>query len=634
MPPTEAQGKQVELVDSSNQPLDLESYLTSRKRAALQGQVYNPELGFALVGNTGAGLKYPYDPYYGEFSPRVAVAWNPHFGGDSFVSKVFGNDNSVLRGGYGRVYGRLNGVDLVLVPLLGTGLIQAVQNGVTPVSSGVACAAGVATCVGNAFRIGVDSFSASLGPAPSATLPQPDFPGFNAIAAGAGESLDPHFRPTAVDSFDLSFQRQISRRLTLELGYIGRRITHEYQPININSAPYMMTLGGQTFANAYANVVLQYCGGIAGLAGGKCGGSNGPKAAAVTPQPFFEAAMNPAFCSGFSSCTAAVVAGQGANIAANQVTSLWSALDNGGFNFPRSMMNTPVQNAPCPGSPANSGPCGANGQFSSGVAVNASVGHGNYNAGFASLKMADWKGLSMQSNFTWSKALGTGALVQATSGYTADDPYNLNEMYGPQFYNRKFVYNTFFVYSPPVYKGQAGLKGRLLGGWTFSPIFTAGSGQPLQVWPGPNFTTQAFGEGDANDNFLSLESAVPIGPLPAHGHAYYNNPGGFPNIFQNGPNAASSYRDPILGLDSRDTSYLVGLPYWNLDFSIRKSIKVRESVSMELQSVFVNVLNHNQWLDPGQPWGLAFSGFGNLLGSAQENLGGNRAIQLAARVRF
>ena len=33
----------------------------------------------------------------------------------------------MIRGGYGRTYGRLNGVDLVLVPLLGTGLIQPVQ---------------------------------------------------------------------------------------------------------------------------------------------------------------------------------------------------------------------------------------------------------------------------------------------------------------------------------------------------------------------------------------------------------------------------------------------------------------------------------------------------------------------------
>jgi len=62
--------------------------------------------------------------------------------------------------------------------------------------------------------------------------------------------------------------------------------------------------------------------------------------------------------------------------------------------------------------------------MTSGVAVNASTGFGNYNGGFASLKMADWRGLTMQSNFTWSKALGTAAVVQASSEFTPDDPFN------------------------------------------------------------------------------------------------------------------------------------------------------------------------------------------------------------------
>ena len=79
--------------------------------------------------------------------------------------------------------------------------------------------------------------------------------------------MDPNFRPNVVDSFDFTIQRQLSNKITLEVGYIGRRITHEYQPINVNSVPYMMTMGGQTFAKAYANTMLQYCGGIAGLAG-------------------------------------------------------------------------------------------------------------------------------------------------------------------------------------------------------------------------------------------------------------------------------------------------------------------------------------------------------------------------------
>lgn len=646
MPPVEKNGKQVELVDQNDQPVSAPDYLAARKRAALLGQVFNPEVGFALVGNTGSGLKYPYNPFYGEFSPRVAVAWNPHFDADTTMGKIFGHEDSVIRGGYGRVYGRLNGVDLVLVPLLGTGLIQPVQD-FAPVTNASKCFNNqnqpVSTCAANVFRVGIDSapgpgtYNAPL-PTPSQTLPQPDYPGFNAIAAGAGESLDPNFRPNVVDSFNFTVQRQLSRKFTLELGYIGRRITHEYQPININAVPYMMTKGGQQFAQAYANVVLQYCGGAAGMAGGACTANAG----AVTPQPFFEAAMNTtnyggvagkSYCAGYTSCTAAVVANEGKNFAGQQVWTLWSDLDNGGFNFPRSMMNTPISALLSP-------TYGGQGQLSSGVAVNASVGHGNYNAGFASLKTADWNGVTAQSNFTWSKALGTGALVQATSGYTPDDDFNLNEMYGPQFYNRKFVYNQFIVYSPPFYKGQSEMMGRLLGGWTFSTVFTTGSGQPNQIWT-TGFSGQEFGSGDAV-NFNSLATAVPIGPLPAHGHAY-GTPGsngiatgGYAvNLFQNPAAAFADYRNPILGLDTKDTSYVNGLGYWNLDFSVRKNVRVAESIALEFQGNFVDVLNHNQWLDPPESWGLySPSTFGNLGGSAQENLGGNRSIQLAARVRF
>ena len=109
------------------------------------------------------------------------------------------------------------------------------------------------THVGNAFRVGTDGNNAPI-PAASPTLPQPTFVGINSVAGGAGEALDPNFRPNVVDSFDLTIQRQLGQKFLLELGYIGRRITHEYQPININSVPYMMTLGGQQFQKAYAAV--------------------------------------------------------------------------------------------------------------------------------------------------------------------------------------------------------------------------------------------------------------------------------------------------------------------------------------------------------------------------------------------
>jgi hypothetical protein len=586
MPPTEANGKQVELVDASGHPISTTQYLDSRKAAALQGQVFNPEVGFALIGNVAGHPKYPYNPFYREFSPRVAAAFD-----------VFGDGTTVIRGGYSRIYGRLNGVDLVLVPLLGTGLIQPVQC-TAALSSGVC---GSSATPATAFRIGTDGLTAPL-PAATQTLPQPLYPGFNGVAAGAGEALDPNFRPNVVDSFTFSFQRQLTSRMSMEIGYIGRIINNEYLPININSVPYMMTKGGQTFANAYANTVIAYCGGLKAMGGGNCAGN----AAAVTPQPFFENALaGTGYCNGFANCTQAVIANEGVgvngtgNLATQSVWSLYSDLDAGGFNYPRSMMNTAI-----PGSAL-----GANGQLTSGVGMNASIGYGNYNALFWTVKTSNWKGLTMQSNFTWSKALGTGAEVQATSEATAIDPFNLGTGYGLQAFDRPVVYSLFMVYQPPFYRDQRGFVGHILGGWTIAPVFTAGSGLPITLGT-INGGGQAFGEGDSSSFFGygNSENAIPITPFTQSASAHYNTPGsneigtsGFGvNMFANPEAAWNNVRQPILGYDTKDGGFgvLRGLPYWNVDLSLKKQFKITERVNTEFQVIFSNVFNHNQWGDP------------------------------------
>jgi hypothetical protein len=492
-------------------------------------------------------------------------------------------------------------------------------------------------------------------------LPQPVFPGINNVSAGAGEALDPKFRPNVVDSFDLTIQRQLSKNITLEVGYIGRRITHEYQPINVNAVPYMMTVGGQRFDKAYANLVLQYCGGMAGLGGGSCGGNAGPNPGAVTPQPFFEAALKgTGYCTGYTSCTAAVVANEGnsgtTNLSSQNVWSLWSDLDAGvgcpkggcsspngggdGFNFARTMMNTPLN---CPTGTET----GCGGQLSSGVGINASIGHGNYNGAFATVKMTSWKGITMQSNFTWSKALGTGSVVQATSADTAADPFNLNVMYGKQAFDRRFVYTMFVVYQPPFFKGQSGVLGHVLGGWTFAPLFAAGGGQPLPV--GTINSGGSFGEGDsvafaANGN---TENAVPITPYRGGNSIHFTKgsngvgDGGLPvNLFANPEAVYNNFRNPILGLDTKDAGWgvITGLPYWNMDMSVKKEIKITERIGSEFQVIFTNVLNHAQLLDPV---GIALGSSGTFGNSPGEGNGTNnagpyspRSMEFGLRLRF
>jgi len=609
MPPTEASGKQDVLVDASDEPIKTLDYLAQRKAAALQGQVYNPEIGFALVGNVGAGDKYPYDPFYGSFSPRIAAAWSPHFG-DGMMSHVFGHDGTVIRGGYSRIYGRLNGVDLVLVPLLGVGLIQAVQ---------CTQALAVGTCgpanptAATAFRIGTDGDTAPL-PAASATLPQPVYPGYNNAESATGEGLDPNFRPNVSDTFDLTIQRQVSRKSTLELGYIGRLLHHEYQPYNLNVVPYMMVQGGQDFKTAYAALETQL-GCATSL--GACGAAGIPTN--ITPQPFFETALaGTGYCTGFASCTAAVVNNEMGNLVTQAVWSLWSDLDNGGFNFPRTMMGSPI-----PGSPYG-------GQASSGFALNASTGYGNYNGAFLTLITQNWHGLLMHNNFTYSKALGTGAVVQASSEYTPNDAFDLGKMYGVQPFNRKFVFNTYLVYDEPFFKGQQGVLGRVAGGWSLAPIFTMGNGEP--IYTGTWTSAQSFGSADGA-NYFSNEQLVFTSKYTGGVHSHYGVTGGT-DAFNNsigtgvvgpGPQAINMFKDPvsvwnqvrapILGIDTKNPGVgpIIGMPYWNVDMSLAKSVKVLERASLQFSMIFTNVFNHNVLYDPGMAvynpagWGVQSS---------------------------
>jgi len=586
MPPKEETGKQIMFVGPNGAAIDTQSYLSQRKAAALAGQVYNPEIGFALIGNVTGHPNYEYNPFYHAFSPRIAAAWNF-------------NKDTVIRGGYGRIYGRLNGVGLVLGPLLSPGLIQPV-NCVFVFSNGT-CGTGGTLDATNAFRIGTDGKTAPI-PSASQTLPQPFFPGVGANSPAATASpTDPKFRPNSVDSFDLTVQHQFSRNISMEVGGISRWVHNELLSVNLNSVPYMMTLGGQQFKTAYANIERAIgCTTSVGACGAAIPsptiGPGGPPNPAYTAyfnslpqQAFFTAALQPGYCTGsyagvaYANCTAAVALQQAGNFQSQSVFSMWSALDSGAFNFPVSMMNTA-------------------GQVSSNVDMTTSLGHGNYNAAFVTLKVNDWHGVTLQNNLTWSHDLGTGGVVQATSQQGVVDPFNFDTQYGTQPSDRHVVNTMFVVYQLPFYHGQQGMLGRLLGGWTTSFVFAAGSGAPLNcgttTGSGGNGYSggQDFGSGDGTNLFTDGNCIQTVGNTSASVH----NVNGVYSIFGNPTAVYSTIRPLILGNDTRSGGYgqFRGLPYWNLNMGIKKNIRITERFSAEASLSVENFLNHNQLIDP------------------------------------
>jgi hypothetical protein len=589
MPPVEENGKQVALIDTNGKLVDLAKYLDTKKAMALQGQIFNPVLGFETVKNLG--MKYPYNPFYGGISPRAAAAWSPNFDG-GILGAIFGHNQTVIRGGYNRIYGRLNGVDLVLVPLLGTGLGQAVSctgavNAANAVAGNQCLGPGGATPA-TAFRIGVDGMTAPL-PSVSQTLPQPYFPGIGGNAtAGDGQALDPNFRPSRSDQFDFTIQRQLSKKASLEVGYIGRILKNEYQSTNLDGVPYMLTKGGQSFANAYDNMYMF-------LTGNGATSTNGV-ANSVPVQAWFETALagtgycaqiNPATHLPYTSCTQAVANLEGvknANGVNSNVYTLWSDIANGkfGFNFGPAMPST------------RTGAFGTPGQVSS-VYLNGSWGYGNYNAAFATVRMQGWRGLTLVSNLTWSKTLGTQAVAQSTSGFTPTDAFNLHNQYGPQPFDIRVIYNTYMLWEPSWYKGQQGIVGHLLGGWKFSSIFTAQSGVPLEVNVGGD--CQSFGEVNCASGGTN-ENAILLSPYTS-GNSVHGS-GTSLNMFANPTAVLAQFRPPLVGIDTQTggAGILRGLPTWNLDASVAKEFRITERVNTKFFATFTNVLNHNQLNNP------------------------------------
>ena len=613
MPPTESNGNQVMFTDPSGNVIPVQSYLAQRQAAAAQGTIYNPTVAFALIHNVAGGRKYPYNPYYGAVSPRLSAAYNPKFSNRA-LNRLFGDGATVIRGGYGRIYGRINGDAEVLNPLLSPGLILATQckYAQSPNTGTGSCTQSNYTD-NTAYRFGtgsgLDGLSPPLATAPvPAILTQPYRPGVDGPGVQLASPVDVSLRPSDVDTFNLSIQRQVSRKMLIEVGYIGRDIHHEYIQLNPNQIPYNLSQGGQSFESAYLAIETALgCNISAAL----CAKSAAPTA--IAKQAFFETALDPSYCSGYSSCTQAVVTKRLSNFRAQQIFSLWQALDNNvngangaGFNFSRSLMGTPTSNATYGGA----------GQVVTGLSMGTAAGFSNYNGGYVSFKMNDFHGITLQENLTLSKALGLGAYNQSTSSIAAEDNFNLKQQYGRQSFDQKFIFNTFIVYNTPWYKDQRGIVGRFAGGWTLSPVVTAGTGQPLQCISNNN--GQNFG-GEDGANFTDSENCIfniqPTGRTQTHrgilGSAdtqginvgtnpHLGGPAAAVNIFTNPAARYDSARPPILGLDARDggSGAISGLGYVNLDLSVRKSVVVLEKFRMEASAVFFNFMNHNDFANP------------------------------------
>src|SRR5260370_534333 len=210
--------------DSTGKVINFDDYMATRKSQALAGQIYNPQLDYMPIKQTGR--KYPYDPDWTNFSPRVAFAWNPSFS-NGLLGNLFGNRKSVLRGGFARVYDRINGVGIVMIPALGVGFGNNLR------CAGPQVNAGVVSCgtsnPSNAFRIGTDGTTVPIPKLASIPSGSPLIPGTNTPFEPLDFRIDPKRKVGYANTFDVTYQRDLRGNMLLEVGYVGNYASRLYQ---------------------------------------------------------------------------------------------------------------------------------------------------------------------------------------------------------------------------------------------------------------------------------------------------------------------------------------------------------------------------------------------------------------------
>lgn len=599
------------LVDASNlAPLSAQTYLKQKTAAAMAGTIYNPTLGFLPVTKSNRSSVYNTD--YTNIAPRISFAWNPSFQ-RGLLGKTVGMQKTVLRGGFGMYYDRLNGELAVVDPGLTAGPSSTVSTGLqTCAASGAAgpnCNPAAADPALSDFRLGVDG-TIPL-PTYATTLPSPYVPasGYSELVS---DGIDLNYKAPRIYSGNLTVQRDLGRGAIVEVAWTGRYGRRMESNVELNGSPYMFADTGstQTFAEAYDAV------------------ANALRSGATVPtQAWFENQLpGVGKAHGYASTTAYLAAIQSSNFVSGNVSSIFDATGSSpGLNVLRQSVGL----QPYDETQIND------------LSIATNLGWSNYNALMATLRRSG-KNLVLDINYTFSKSLDTNEGAGNDSTNLAA-PLNPGIDYGPSHFDRRHTMNAVFVYNLPTsYSSLPRPVNTVLGGWHVSGIITAVSGLPLYVTEG----AQVFGGGQRS---AASTPAVPLVPVKnIHTGVHYNvaGSGGIGtsggksgiNLFAN-PAAVHSdfgYVQLSSGHDGYD-SPLRGLPYLNTDASLGKEFAVGDKAKFTLAADAFNLFNNVTLANPAMPYlGSTTSTFGVMTSTyvPENRQASSRWVMLSGRLEF
>jgi hypothetical protein len=250
-----------------------------------------------------------------------------------------------------------------------------------------------------------------------------------------------------------------------------------------------------------------------------------------------------------------------------------------------------------------------------------------YHALQATLRTRSWHGVTGFTGYTWSKSIddASDGIDFVATVALPQDSNNLRAERGPSSFDTRHRFTAAFNYEVPHLFGPK----RLAEGWQLNTIITAQSGRPIPLVSANDTSGNSF-------------------PTPSNSHQRPNLVPGQPIINSNWESSpdgigylnGSAFAQPAVGtFGTLGRNAIYGPHFWNVDFSLAKSTRFYERVTLQFRAELFNIFNHPNFALPG----FSISPGSNDLitqtpDQAQTNPGlgggGPRVIQLGLKVIF
>ena len=573
-PPWETKGLQV----APN--ISLGGLLDQHAQQALFGYPANadPTIQFNLAGpaNNGPGY-YHFEKI--DFAPRGSIAWSlrPQ---SEWGKKLFGGDDkTVIRAGFSKVYDRFG------LGLLNTfdsngsfGLATALTN---PAGQLTASNAPRLTDLHTIPAVALDG-SAIINPAPPGAFPQTPPTALNGGGFAIAWGLDNTIKTPYSYTIDFSVGRELPKQFAVELAYVGR---FSHNLLTQRDVMQPLNLVDQKSGVSYFQAATRMAGlSRSGVTTDKVNSAViGPTAAywKNLVQPLKKGGAYALGCSGGSTQDVAQAVYDLFQCAKFNDTTAQANLDAFGGISDANLTGVSYN--------LNSGPFSYYNQQYSSLYAWSTIGNSSYNAFQASLRKRFSAGLQFDLNYTFSKSMDIssdaerivpygGLGGQVINAYSPNQLRAVSDFDTPHQINANFIVELPFGRGKPIARNAGGVLNALIGGWQLSGIVRWTSGFPVTVDNGFYFPTNWEEEGNA----LTVVT-------PKSGS--YKEPNGTVNMFAEGPAAVSDFAHPYPGASgSRNTFRGDGFAGFDTGLSKRWRMPF-EGHSLQLRWEVFNVTN-------------------------------------------